>query len=256
MPEQQVMVTTSWDDGHELDTKVADVLDELGIAGTFYISPQSAEIPSRKRISDATLLDLAERFEIGSHTLTHPHLTRLPLKIAAREIRLGNEALQDVLGRPVTSFCYPYGAYHSQHVELVRTAGFLVARTIRRFCTGAVADPLQMGTTTHAARYLADGWSVARRSRTVRQACAMWGNWDDLARQLFQEARAGGGLYHLWGHSWEIQKNDDWSRLRSLLRYIADHDVAFVTNGELAERARAYGDQPPRPAVTSDDDRH
>jgi peptidoglycan/xylan/chitin deacetylase (PgdA/CDA1 family) len=239
------MVTTSWDDGHQLDTKLALVLDELGFAGTFYVSPQSAEIPAEKRISGATLRDLAGRFEIGSHTLTHPHLTRLSLKNAASEIRLGNEALQDVLGQPVTSFCYPYGAYRAQHVELVRTAGFLVARTIRRFRTGAAADPLQMGTTTHAARYLADGWPVARRSRTARQACAMWGNWDVLARKLFQETRAGGGVYHLWGHSWEIQKNDDWSRLRSLLRYIADHDVTFVTNGELAERSRACGDQPP-----------
>jgi peptidoglycan-N-acetylglucosamine deacetylase len=238
VPQRAVMVSTSWDDGHELDEKLAHELHDLGFAGTFYISPRSAEIPPERRLRGATLCQLAQRFEIGSHTLTHPHLTRLSLADAAREINLGNEALQEVIGRAVTSFCYPYGAYRAEHVELVRAAGFRVARTIRRFRTEAAADPLQMGTTTHAARYLADGWPVARRSRTVHQACAMWGNWDVLARHLFQEARAGGGVFHLWGHSWEIEANDDWPRLRTLLRYIADQDVTFVTNGELIERTR------------------
>jgi len=239
MPGRQVVVTTSWDDGHELDAKLARELDDHGFAGTFYVSPQSAEIPAARRISGATLRELAQRFEIGSHTLTHPHLTRLPLQDAAREINLGKRALEEVLGRTVTSFCYPSGAYRSQHVELVREAGFLAARTIRRFCTEMPADPLQMGTTTHAARYRADGWPVARRSRTLSQVRVMWGNWDVLARRLFEEAVAGGGVYHLWGHSWEIEANGDWSRLRSLLRYIAGHaEVTFVTNGELAGQLR------------------
>ena len=133
MPERKVMVTTSWDDGHELDAKLALELDNYGLTGTFYVSPQSAEMPSQKRIRGATLCDLAQRFEIGGHTLTHPCLTRLALDDAAREINQGKEALQEIIGRTVTSFCYPYGAYGAQHVELVRAAGFLAARTIRRF---------------------------------------------------------------------------------------------------------------------------
>ena len=74
MPERKVMVTTSWDDGHELDAKLALELDNYGLTGTFYVSPQSAEMPSQKRIRGATLCDLAQRFEIGGHTLTHPCL--------------------------------------------------------------------------------------------------------------------------------------------------------------------------------------
>jgi peptidoglycan/xylan/chitin deacetylase (PgdA/CDA1 family) len=231
-------VTTSWDDGHELDARLAFELDKHGFAGTFYVSPQSAEIPSEKRIGSAALRELTERFEVGGHTLTHPCLTRLTLDDAAREIKQGKEALQEIIGRTVTSFCYPYGAYAAHHVELVRAAGFLVARTTRRFCTEAPADPLQLATTTHAAhypRYLV--YPVVRRSRTLGQARAMWSNWDVMARQLFEEARRDGGVFHLWGHSWEIEANDDWSRLRSLLRYISDHDdVMFVTNGELVEQ--------------------
>ena len=237
MTPPQVRVTTSWDDGHQLDARLAAELAEHGFAGTFYVAPRSAEIPPGRRLSPAALQDLAGRFEIGSHTLTHPRLTRLPRPAAAREISQGKAAVQDIIGREVTSFCYPYGAYRDEHVAAVRAAGFRVARTIRRFCTGPPADPLQLATTTHAARYLADGWPVVRAGPTLAAGWAAWRDWDVLSRQLFQQARARGGVYHLWGHSWEIEAHRDWGRLRALLRYIAAHDgVTFVTNGELAPR--------------------
>jgi peptidoglycan/xylan/chitin deacetylase (PgdA/CDA1 family) len=235
MTPPQVRVTTSWDDGHQLDARLAAELAEHGFAGTFYVAPRSAEIPPGRRLSPAALQDLAGRFEIGAHTLTHPRLTRLPLPAAAREISQGKAAVQDIIGREVTSFCYPYGAYREEHVAAVRAAGFRVARTISRFCTGPPADPLQLATTTHAARYLADGWPVLRAGPTLPAGWAAWRDWDVLSRQLFQQARARGGVYHLWGHSWEIEAHRDWGRLRALLRYIAAHDgVTFVTNGELA----------------------
>jgi len=37
------------------------------------------------------------------------------------------------------------------------------------------------------------------------------------------------------GHSWEIDRNHDWSRLERVLKHIAGRtDVRYVTNGELA----------------------
>jgi peptidoglycan-N-acetylglucosamine deacetylase len=239
MPAAPVLVTTSWDDGHQLDERLAAELDDHGFAATFYIAPRSAEIPPARRLTRAALGDLATRFEIGSHTLTHPHLTRLPLAAAAREITQGQAELQQMTGQAAISFCYPYGAYRAEHVAAVRAAGFQVARTVRRFCTAPPADPLQLATTTHAARYLGDAWPVLRGSRAPGAAWVTWRHWDVLARQLFQEARAVGGVYHLWGHSWEIEAHGDWARLRGLLRYIAGHDgVTFLTNGELAGRLR------------------
>lgn len=237
MIDEGVIVTTSWDDGHELDAKLGFELASHGFAATFYIAPDCAEIPTLKRITPAALRDLAGQFEIGSHTLTHPHLTRLTPTESAQEIELGKVALEDTLGSVVTSFCYPYGMYRAEHVALVRAAGFSVARTVRRFCTRAPDDPLQMATTSHAVRHRADLWRVARSSHTTGDALAGWANWDVLARRLFDEAKATGGIYHLWGHSWEIEANDDWSRLRSLMRYIAQQDgVRFLTNTELGAR--------------------
>jgi len=31
-----------------------------------------------------------------------------------------------------------------------------------------------------------------------------------------------GGIWHLWGHSWEIEANSDWDKLESIFRLIID----------------------------------
>lgn len=155
MPE--VLVTTSWDDGHALDTKLAHLLQDCGCRGTFYVAPLSHEISAGNRLSHSALRDLSTTFEVGSHTLTHPRLTEIAPSQADREITDGKRAVEDIVGGPVTSFCYPYGAYNQQHVDMVRRAGFLVGRTTRRFSVERSLDPLQMATTT-ASGSLQGGW--------------------------------------------------------------------------------------------------
>jgi peptidoglycan-N-acetylglucosamine deacetylase len=237
--DRRLLVTTSWDDGHELDTKMAALLADHGCRGTFYVSPRSREIPPRNRLSDSSLRDLSSRFEIGCHTLTHPHLTRIDPTEASREIGDGKQALEDVLGQAVTSFCYPYGDYDRRHVDMIRAAGFLVGRTTRRFSVAVPTEPLEMPTTTHAARYKADCLQAPRRAGSLTKAFRTWRNWDVLARRVFEEAYGHGGVIHIWGHSQEIEDNADWRRLADLLDELAGRDdVTMVTNGELGARLR------------------
>jgi peptidoglycan-N-acetylglucosamine deacetylase len=239
MVETRLWVTTSWDDGHQLDTKMAALLADHGCRGTFYVSPRSHEIPPGLRISDSSLRDLSAAFEVGCHTLTHPHLSRIPAAEAGREIDDGKRALEDVLGRAVTSFCYPYGDYDRRHVDMVRAAGFRVGRTTRRFSVAVPAEPLEMPTTTHAARYKADILQAPRRAGSLAAAFRTWRHWDLLARRVFEEAYAHGGVIHIWGHSREIQQNGDWRRLGSLLDELGRRDdVTMLTNGELGDRLR------------------
>ena len=234
MRARTVYVTTSWDDGHELDLRLASELTAHGMAGTFYLAPQCREIPSAQRLGPRAMRELAEGHEIGAHTLTHPRLTHLPADRARSEILQGKDAIEDSIGRRVTSFCYPYGAYAEEHADMVRSAGFTVARTVDRFRTSPPSDLFRMGTTVHAYRHLVDGPQILRRARSPRQVMALWRNWDLLGRRLFEETCSSGGVFHLWGHSWEIDANGDWQRLRSVLDELSDKDAVFVTNGELA----------------------
>jgi peptidoglycan/xylan/chitin deacetylase (PgdA/CDA1 family) len=210
-------------------------LERAGVAGTFYIAPRSCEIPAEARLTSGDIRALASKFEIGGHTLTHARLPRLGVREAAEEIRQGKYLLEDVIQSPLRSFCYPRGEYRPCHVDLVRQAGFSLGRTVRRHETAFPRDPLQTATTVHTYRHWRDipaiAWLAGCQPR--RAASRFW-NWDDLAIAQFDRTLASGGLFHLWGHSWEIDAHDDWARLERVLRHIGGRtSVRYLTNGEL-----------------------
>ena len=71
---------------------------------------------------------LTELLEIGAHSVTHPVLSRQPSATQRTEIVQSKAFLDDLLGRCVVSFSYPYGAPHHytrETVEIVRESGFM-----------------------------------------------------------------------------------------------------------------------------------
>ncbi|WP_331730755.1 polysaccharide deacetylase family protein (plasmid) [Kitasatospora sp. NBC_00070] len=230
-------VTTSWDDGHRLDRRLAALLERYSIAGTFYIAPRNVEIRPAERLPPEGIRELADRnFEIGAHTLTHQRLPMLPSRQAAVEIRTGKEELEGITGSAVTSFCYPCGAYTATHVRQVREIGFRLARTVMRNSLRP-GPPLELLTTVNAYAHRVDGPLALRRSGLrLRTAARLYLNWDDLAIHWFEQCLGRGGVFHLWGHSWEIEARGDWRRLERVLAHIGNRrDVRYVTNRELTE---------------------
>lgn len=59
------------------------------------------------------------RITFGSHTETHPILTKIPLPEAAQEIAQSKIAIEEHLGTVCSSFCYPNGDYNHQIKERV-----------------------------------------------------------------------------------------------------------------------------------------
>jgi peptidoglycan-N-acetylglucosamine deacetylase len=235
LPRQPAIVTTSWDDGHRLDLRLAEMLVDNRLPGTFYVAPFSVEMASADRLSRSAIKLIAGQFEIGAHTVTHQRLTTLHAVAARKEIVGSRSYLEDIIGRPVGSFCYPGGAFGAEHVRLVRDAGFTYARTIRRFALDSGADPLRSPTTTHAYRHLVDAASCLNYARfNPMLAWDLYVHWDRLAMLLFDRVLKEGGLFHLWGHSWEVDRNDQWAELQRVCEYIADRPgVEYVTNGNL-----------------------
>jgi peptidoglycan-N-acetylglucosamine deacetylase len=233
----RALVTTSWDDGHVLDLRLADLLGSRGLPGTFYVAPRNVELPTAERLSAAETARLAEDFEIGGHTLNHRRLARLTDDEAWDEVVAGKSALEQVIGAPLTSFCYPGGEYGAGHPDMVARAGFSTARTVRRW-VGRPSLRFEMATTMHCYRHLVDGPPIARFTRgNLRLAARLYTDWDELAIRLFDSVAAQGGVFHLWGHSWEIDRNGDWARLERVLDHIAGRDeIAYASNSEVAAR--------------------
>ncbi|MEU6988103.1 polysaccharide deacetylase family protein [Streptomyces sp. NPDC046324] len=236
---RRVVVTTSWDDGHRLDDRLARLLDRYGIAGTFYIAPRNIEIAARDRLSPAGVRRLAERFEIGGHTLTHQRLPRLTDSAAADEMRAGKEELEGTVGTAVTSFCYPRGEYTAAHIDSARAVGFRRARTVRRNSLTA-GPPLELPTTVHACAHRVDGPVALRLARgRPRTAARLFLQWDELALRWFDLCLERGGVFHLWGHSWEVDAHRDWHRLERVLTHISGRPgVSYLSNRDLPDLAQ------------------
>ncbi|MGZ4303082.1 MAG: polysaccharide deacetylase family protein [Gaiellaceae bacterium] len=64
---------------------------------------------------------------IGSHTLSHPHLTKLSDRELHRELRESRERIEDELGAPCKLFAYPYGEHDSRVRAATRAAGYEAA---------------------------------------------------------------------------------------------------------------------------------
>lgn len=228
------LVTTSWDDGHILDLKMADLLARYGLTGTFYVSPKCREFPGRKLLTDKQVRHLSKNFEIGAHTMTHPRLTKVGLPIATKEIVKSKDYLERLLGKKVLSFCYPGGMFNKKHQKIVEAAGFKYARTVKRFKLHKPKDPFAAGTTVHAYKHYQDIphiLIIAKFNPTL--FWKLFTNWDQLAITLFDSV-PDGGVYHLWGHSWEIDNNGDWARLENVFKHVSRQtNVLYVTNGQL-----------------------
>lgn len=63
---------------------------------------------------------IAAGHEIGSHTLSHPFLTRVSRDEAREEIATSRQKLENLFGRAVLHFCYPYGDCDDYVRELMR----------------------------------------------------------------------------------------------------------------------------------------
>ena len=233
-------VTTSWDDGDVLDERLAAMLEKYGLKGTFYIPRDYWG----ERLSDDAIRALSEKFEIGAHTLTHADLTKLSLDEAEKEIRGSKQWLEEVTGKPVGMFCYPRVRYTREVRDLVEKAGFRDARTTEQFSL-AKGAPFEMATTIHVYPLpFRPGVGLRRLFGPIRERYSGYRSlgvplydlrsFESAAKRSFDTALTRGDIFHLWGHSWEVEKYKLWESLEHVLEYIAGRpDCTYMTNDEI-----------------------
>ena len=49
------------------------------------------------------------RISFGAHTVNHPILSRISIEMAEREIQESKKTIEEKIGKPITSFAYPFG---------------------------------------------------------------------------------------------------------------------------------------------------
>ncbi len=233
-------ITTSWDDGHPLDMRVAEALTKYSLRGTFYVLLRN----SRPTMSPAQIRELSDSFEIGAHTVSHVRLRGLAESQARQEIGDSKKWLEDILGKPCLIFCFPGGSYAGIHLRMLRDAGFTAARTVEllslkppRAAHGIAIIPTTIQAYPHrAASYLRN--AAKRFSIGALRNLLLGGHaesWPVFASLLLQRAMRLRGVFHLWGHSWEIEETGQWQALDRTLAAMSEYGgtAHSVTNSEL-----------------------
>ena len=238
-----LVVTTSWDDGHPSDLRVAELLAKYRVAGTFYIPTRNSE--NRPVLNRAEIAEVGTHFELGGHTRDHVSLTAVPSHVAREQIVANKAYLEDIWGRSVDGFAYVRG-HHDEHVRRhVQEAGFSYARTTRNLICTPGSDRYQVPTTAqfypHSAttvlKNFVSGGPMPRRAVLLPVALGS----GELSRRLLKMAAicpGNGGYFHLWGHSWELDELNLWPELSRLLHGLSQLPATFVTNAEWSEGMR------------------
>lgn len=231
------IVTTSWDDGHKLDLKLAKLLEKYNIKGTFYISPNNREFDKKDLLSNEEIKQLSQNFEIGAHTMTHPSLTKISEKEAFQEIKDSKVFLEKLTNKEIKMFCYPKGLYNEKVKNLVGEAGFIGARTIKRFFINPPSDFFELGTTVHSFTHRINlSLKLPLKINFSFVPSLFTKDWVKIAKKTFDYVNQYGGIWHLWGHSWELEENELWKGLEEVLKHISGkEDFYYFSNEEALE---------------------
>ena len=192
LPALSVVVT--FDDGYASTLRAAPILDELQFPGTVFVvtgfvesgetlawagiaewqRPETIEELQPLSWDDAESL-LARGWEVGSHTASHPLLTRVDDHRLHDELVRSRAAIQDRLGG-CTSLAYPYGQADERVAAAARAAGYEVAcmLTFAHIADEPMRRPrVGLGARDHGVRLAAQVSGLgqaARRSGAARLA--------------------------------------------------------------------------------------
>ena len=138
IPSKKNLISITFDDG--LSSILINALPELKkrkIPTTIFIpaakigsypkwEQKGQEIYYEDRILNRDeIRELSDQgIEIASHTLHHTDLRNVHFKVAKEELRLSKLILEEITGKEVVSFSFPYGSYNNDLIDLAFDCGY------------------------------------------------------------------------------------------------------------------------------------
>lgn len=120
-PEKR-MVSLTFDAtyGDNQTPRLLQILRDNNIKATFFLSGiWPLNYPSQARAI------VAEGHEIGNHSLTHPHMTQIPLTEAVNQVIRTQALIRNITGANTYLFRPPFGEYNQAILNAVASLGYL-----------------------------------------------------------------------------------------------------------------------------------
>lgn len=221
---RQKALTFSYDDGVLQDKRLIELFVRYDLKATFNLNSGLLGRSSthcgvdHSHFRPEEIKEVYRGYEIAGHSLTHPDLTAISLKEQIRELAEDKLALERLCGFDVHGFAYPGGKYNAQLMDLLARIGFQYARAVEE--TESFELPKQFM-----------NWQGTCRHTNPRLF--------ELAQRFLRED--GLKLFYVWGHSYEFDIYQDWSRMEEFCRMISERpEIWYASNREVMDYIRAY----------------
>lgn len=200
-------LTFSYDDGSSHDARLIEILNKYGMKGTFNIC--SGWCPDEDKLKEKVAGYAGH--EIACHGTFHPFLKRMPLSSSLEDMLHDRKCLEKAAGHVIHGMAYPYEVCNPEVVSMLRSAGFVYARTGRannRF--DVPYDFMEWDPTCH------------HNDATIELA-------DRFLSTYYVFA-----ICYVWGHSAEFNSHQNWDVIEKFCERLAGQkDIWYATNIEI-----------------------
>ena len=224
-------LTFSYDDGTIYDKKLVSLLKKYDMKATFNLNSGLLGQKEHRMINgintDFSQIEPWEvktvyaDQEVASHTVNHSSIVGLSQNMGAAEVLKNKQKLEELTGRPVRGFAYPYGSYNELAEEILSACGIEYARTADSSNDFDIPqDFLEWHPTCHH--------DAPELLKLAENFC----NNDSLQPQLFC----------IWGRSYEFAQKDNWQVLEEFMKYVSDYreKIWFATSIEIVDYVKAF----------------
>lgn len=224
-------LTFSYDDGTIYDRKLVSLMNRYGMKGTFNLNSGLLGRKENRGI-DGVNIDFSQiepeevktlyaGFEVGSHTVNHSSIVGLSQNMGAAEVLKNKHKLEELTGKPVRGFAYPYGSYNEQAEEILSACGIEYARTAESSNDFDIPqDFLEWHPTCH-------------HENPEMQKLA-----EEFCSGSFWKPQ----LFFIWGRSYEFEQKNNWQLMEDFMKYVSGYreEIWFATNIEIVDYVKAF----------------
>jgi len=209
----------SFDDNHALNMKVADLLEKYGFRATFFINI----IPLKNHVGmkpEQIKFLHSQGHEVAAHTYSHTPLPGTCDSKVRFELNAGKDALEELIGSKVDGFSYPKGQFTKKVKRKTVTAGYQYARAVGEGNLNPDRDPFAIIPTVQIYNSPLRRYLRIKRNILEGTKFSWTGDWKKSCMNYIKNNK---GTVHIWGHSWEIEKQGRWDEFEDLLKWIKDN---------------------------------
>lgn len=228
-------LTFSYDDGVTQDIRLIELFNKYKIKATFNINSdllgmegyliQDEVRVNHTKVKPEDIRHIYDGYEVAVHTLTHPNLLTISNTLSEEESRKeiiyqveqDRIRLSELCGYEVVGMAYPCGGncYNDRVSSIIKDfTGVKYARTTRsNYSFNLQKNLLQFHPTVYHHREMDKMFELGEQFLSLQP---------DVPQ-----------IYYIWGHAYEFDMYDGWTRFESFLEMMSGReDICYCTNRE------------------------